>query len=147
MSQGISMMAGLMLAAMMAACSPSQPPAESEATQSAEGMPAPPPVAEPSEPMPAEPTSTPAAPAVSTPSGSMVVYVCDDGSGLTVTYDEYSALVKLPTGSTMLSRAESVSDGGDGAYLGEELSLHRNGNTVQLQSSGKTRICTNAPTG
>ena len=147
MGQGTSMMAGLMLAAMMAACSPSQSPDEPEATQTAEGMPAPPPVAEPSEPTTAAPTSTPPVPAASTPSGSMVVYVCDDGSGLTVTYDEYSALVKLPTGSTMLSRAESAPNGGDGAYLGEELSLHRNGNTVQLQGGGKTRNCTKSPTG
>jgi hypothetical protein len=77
----------------------------------------------------------------------MVVYGCDDGSGLTVTYDKYSALVKLPTGSTMLSRAESASNGGDGAYLGEELSLHRSGNVVQLQGAGKTRICTQSQTG
>jgi len=145
MSQGISRIAGLMLAALMAACSPSQSPDEPEATQSAEGMPAPPPVVEPSVPVPV--ASTPAVPAASTPPGSMVVYGCDDGSGLTVTYDEYSALVKLPTGSTMLSRAESASNGGDGAYLGEELSLHRSGNVVQLQGAGKTRICTQSQTG
>ncbi|HVR81225.1 MAG TPA: hypothetical protein VHF02_03950 [Luteimonas sp.] len=75
----------------------------------------------------------------------MVVYVCDDRSGLTVTYDEYTALVKLPTGSTTLSRAES--SGGDEAYLGEELSLYRNGNTVQLQVAGKSRICTRSSGG
>jgi len=70
----------------------------------------------------------------------MVVYACDDGSGVTVTYDEYSALVKLPTGSTMLNRAEA-SEGGTVAYLGEELSLYRDGNFVQLQGAGKTRTC------
>ena len=129
------MMIGLMLAAMTAACSPSQPPDDPEVTQPAEYLSAPPPAAEPSEPMPA-------APATSAPSGSMVVYVCDDGSGLTVTYDEYSALVKLPTGSTTLSRAESVSNGGDDAYVGEELSLYRSGNRVQLQGAEKPRICT-----
>lgn len=141
MNPGIRMMVGLMLAAMTAACSPTptQPPDEPEAAQPTEYMPAPSPAAEPSEPMPAGPT--PVAPAASAAYGSMVVYVCDDGSGLTVTYDEYSALVKLPTGSTMLSRAESVSNGGDVAYLGEELSLYRNDNNVQLQGAGKPRIC------
>jgi hypothetical protein len=132
------MMIGLMLAAMTAACGPSQPPGEP--TQPEGYMSAPAPAAQPSEPMPTVPT--PAAPSTSTPSGSMVVYVCDDGSGLTVTYDEYSALVKLRTGSTTLSRAESASNGGDDAYLGEELSLYRNGNMVQLQGADKSRICT-----
>jgi hypothetical protein len=145
MNQGIRVMAVWMLAATMAACGPSQSPDEPEVAQPAESMPAPPSAAEPSEPMAA--VSMPATPAASTPSGSMAVYACDDGSGLTVTYDEYSALVKLPTGSTMLSRAESVSNGGDEAYLGEELSLYRNGNIVQLQGAGKSRICTQAKTG
>ena len=77
----------------------------------------------------------------------MVVYACEDGSGVTVTYDKYNALVKLPAGSTMLSRAESASGGGSDAYLGEELSLYRNGNLVQLQVDGKTRACTETPTG
>ena len=135
------MTTGLMLVAMMAACSQSQPPETPEVLQPAEDLYAPPPAAEPAEPAP----TIPAAPA-GAPSGSMVVYTCDDGSGLTVTYDKYSALVKLPTGSTMLSRAESASNGGNDAYLGEELSLYRNGNLVQLQGAGKSRTCTNSPT-
>ena len=134
------MVIGLMLAAMTAACSPSQPPDDPEVTQPAEYMSAPSPAAEPSEPMRAVPM--PAAPATHAPSGSMVVYVCDDGGGLTVTYDEYSALVKLPAGSTTLSRAESMPNGGDDAYVGEELSLYRSGNMVQLQGAEKSRICT-----
>ena len=139
------MLAGLMLVAMMGACSPSQPPGEPGAAQSGDGVPATPQAPEPSAPLPV--VRAPTVPVASTPPGSMVVYACDDGSGLTVTYDEYSALVKLPTGSTMLSRAESVSNGGDEAYLGEELSLYRNGNMVELQGAGKSRICNQSPTG
>lgn len=139
MSWGTRTTTALMLIALMVACSPSQPSGEPEVEQLAESMPELPPAAESSEPMPAVPTPD-------TSSGSMVVYACDDGSGLIVTYDEHSALVKLPTGSTALSRAESVSNGGDEAYLGEELSLYRNGNFVQLQIAGKSRACTKTPT-
>ncbi len=66
---------------------------------------------------------------------------------MTVTYDKYTALVKLPTGSTMLSRAEAASSPGTDAYLGEELSLYRNGNVVQLQVAGKTHGCMESPLG
>lgn len=139
------MTTGLMLVAMMTACSPSSSPEKSEAAQPAEDTTASLPAAEPSEPAPVAPA--PATPVPDAPSGSMVVYACDDGSGVTVTYDKYSALVKLPTGSTMLSRAESASGGGGDAYLGEELSLYRNGNLVQLQAAGKSHTCTQSSTG
>lgn len=139
MHQKIRLTIGLMSVAIMAACSPSQPPAEPDVAQPAEAMSAPPPAAEP-------PAPAPAVPAPSTDSGSMVVYTCDDGSGVTVTYDKYTALVKLPTGSTMLSRAEAASNSGSEAYLGEELSLYRNGNIVQLQVAGKFHACTKSPT-
>lgn len=74
------------------------------------------------------------------------MYSCNDGKTLTVTYDEHSAMVKLPTGSTTLSRAEEASSEGREAYLGEELSLYRDGDIVQLEISGKSRICTEAAT-
>jgi len=86
----------------------------------------------------------PTNPLPSNSSGSMVVYTCDDGTGLTVTYEKHSALVKLPAGATMLSRAESTSVAYDEAYLGEELSLFRTGGMVQLQVSGKARNCVRA---
>lgn len=131
---------GLTLAATMAACSPSPPSGEPEAAQQpAEDLAVPPPAAVPAQATPVAPPS--AATGTAPSSGSMVVYACDDGSSLTVTYDENSAMVKLPSGSTTLSRAESVSAGGDEAYMGEELSLYRNGSLVQLQVAGKPRTC------
>lgn len=131
------------LAVMMAACSQSPPAPEPEpvAEEPAEPMPGPP-AAE--SPEPATTAPGPAGPASSAPNGNVVAYACDDGSGLTVTYDEYSAMVKLPTGATTLSRAESPSAGGAEAYLGEELSLYRDGHLVQLHGAGKPRTCTAA---
>jgi hypothetical protein len=139
MNQSRRITTGLILAAMLTACSASQPPGEPEVAQPTENMSAPPPTAEPLEPLPA-------APAPGARTGSMVVYVCDDRSGLIVTYEENSALVKLPTGSTMLSRAEFVPNGGGEAYIGEDLALHRNGNNIQLQDGGKLRSCIKSPT-
>ena len=144
MRQGTRMTTGLMLIAMMAACSPSKPPEKSEAAQAAEDASASLPAAEPAAPAPVAPAPT--APAPDAAPGS-IAYACDDGSGLTVTYDQYGALVKLPSGATMLSRAESASGGGKEAYLGEELSLYRNGNLVQLQAGGKSHTCTQSPAG
>lgn len=134
------MMTGLVSATMVAACSPSPAPETSEISQSAQdAYSAAPEVALPP-PMPTQTAHVPAA-----VPGSMVVYACVDGSGLTVTYDKYSALVKLPSGSTMLSRAETASNSGNDAYLGEELSLYRNGDLVELLAEGKSRTCTKHP--
>ncbi|MGN7833218.1 hypothetical protein ACTJI2_16575 [Pseudoxanthomonas sp. 22568] len=140
MNYGLRVVAGFLLAAMTAACTPNNASEESEATPPAEEMAAAPVAVQPA------PPSLPA-PAPGTSSGSMVVYACDDSSGLTVTYDKHNALVKLPSGSTMLTRAESASNGFDEAYIGEELSLYRSGDAVQLQSSGTFRNCSRLATG
>ena len=134
MRQKLRLTTGLMLAAILAACSQSRPPAEPEVAQPAEDSSAALPAA-------ALPETAPAVPAPEAASGSMVVYACDDGSGVTVTYDEYTALVKLPAGSTMLTRAEAASVDGVDAYLGEELSLYRDGNLVQVKVAGKSHVC------
>jgi hypothetical protein len=138
MNQRTRLTAGLILVATMTACSPSQPPVEPEAVQPPETASAP--AAEPA------PERAPAIPAPDAPPQNMVVYACDDGSGLTVTYAEYSAMVKLPSGSTALPRAESASSGGGDVYVGEEMSLHRDGTRVQLQGAGAPRTCNEIPT-
>lgn len=140
MTSRIRLVAGLLLAAMIPACSSPQPPAvEPEAPS--ETAPALPP--EPDQPMPDDP----AAPSTAAVEPGLIVYACDDGRSLTVTYAEYSALVKLPTGSIALPRAESASSGGGDAYIGEELSLYRDGNRVQLQGGDMPRTCTESPIG
>lgn len=137
MNQDLRITIGLMLIALLAACSPPPPSSKSVNTE-----PPPPPAA----PVIADPPPMPAPSAANPSYGSMVVYSCDDGKTLTVTYDEHSAMVKLPTGSTTLSRAEEASTEGRDAYLGEELSLYRDGDMVQLETAGKSRICTESPT-
>lgn len=138
MNQNMRIATGVILIAMLAACSQSKPPSDPEAVQPADSMPAadsapaPPPATE--EPIPAVSAAAPT-------TGSMVVYACDDGSGVTVTYDKYTALVKLPSGSTTLSRADAASRNGEQAYLSEELSLYRNGNSVRLESAGRSHLC------
>jgi hypothetical protein len=134
------LVAGLLLATMAPACSSPQPPAV-EPEVPVETVPALPP--EPDQPLPDDPAAPSAGPVLP----GLVVYACDDGRSLTVTYAEHSALVKLPTGSIALPRAESASSGGGDAYIGEELSLYREGNRVQLQSGDAPRTCTESPTG
>ena len=123
MNQRTRLTMGLFLAGALVACSPSEPVGETEAErmEAADAQSTLPAIAEP--PAAAAVVSAPV-----TASGSMVVYACDNGSGVTVTYDKFTALVKLPSGSTTLSRAEGASSPGNDAYLGEELSLYRNGN-------------------
>lgn len=126
------------LAAMLAACSRSEPATEPAAEQPADAAAVPSAADEPLAPAPAAPLPETAA----APAGSMVVYACDDGSGVTVTYDKHSALVKLPTGSTTLSKADPESPLGPNAYLSEEMTLSRSGNSVRLQVAGKSHTCT-----
>lgn len=128
---------GLMLAATLMACSRSRTPEDPDVAQGAEAAS----VALPALAEVPEPARAIAAPGAEIPAGDMVVYACDDGSGVTVTYDQHTALVKLPSGSTMLNRADPPPENGIDAYLGEELSLYRDGNMVQLQVLGKPRIC------
>jgi len=101
------------------------------------------------EPLPPEPASAPASPPpvtavdplVAPVPGAVSVYICDQGPGVTVTYDEHGALVKLPGGSTMLPRVAEASQPGHDAYLGEELSLYRSGESIRLDVAGRSRIC------
>lgn len=138
MNQGTRTTIWVMLTAMMAACSP--PPAVPEDAQADTPM-----SAGPAVEAPPPPANTPGSQSSeSTSPGSMVVYACDDGRDVTVTYDEHGALVKLPSGSTMLPRAEAGPYDDEAAYLGEELSLHRTGKTVQLEVGGRLRFCTAA---
>jgi len=130
MNQKARMASLMMLPLMMLGCTPERSTEQVEVERPADELSANPAAVEPLAPLPAV-----AAP--STPSGSMVVYACD----------EYGAMVKLPTGSTMLSRAEASSSSYDEAYIGEELSLYRTGGAVQLQLAGKARNCTRMPTG
>jgi len=139
MTPRVRTLTALLLGSLVAACSAPEPPAAApEAQISAETAPAP--AAD------TDRTSSNTAPVPPATPG-LVTYACDDGSGLSVTYAEYSALVKLPKESIALPRAESASKEAGDAYIGEELSLYRDGNRVQLQGSGTPRTCTESPAG
>lgn len=95
-------------------------------------------------------TPSPAAPsapaAVSKSIDTPIAYRCDDGSGLTVTYGAHEATVGLGNGPRVtLPRAESASAGGGDVYVGEALSLQREGDSVQLhQDEGRKVVCKQA---
>jgi hypothetical protein len=60
-------------------------------------------------------------------------YRCVDGSRLDVAYVGSNARVHWPDGRTLtLPRAESASKGGGDVYVGDAVSLQRDGNTLQL---------------
>lgn len=137
-------MAAVALLGLLAACKPAAEPA-------APVEPAPVAPAEAPAPnviAPADTTAA-AAPEIAAPPafGSLVPYRCDDGQGITVTFDRHSAMVTLPTGGTTLNRAEDASGPGVDAYLGEEMALYRSGDGVQLDIGGKSNICTPLPAG
>jgi membrane-bound inhibitor of C-type lysozyme len=60
-------------------------------------------------------------------------YRCADGSRLDVAYFGSTARISWPDGRSLtLPRAESASKGGGDVYVGETVSLQRDGNTLQL---------------
>jgi len=71
-------------------------------------------------------------------------YECDDGSVVRVTYgDEEQARIELPGGPTIsLPKAQSASKGAGDVFVGETISLQRNGHELQVvRTAGKTLQC------
>ena len=70
-------------------------------------------------------------------------YICDDGSALRVEYVAETARVELSDGRVVaLPKAQSASKGGGEVFVGEALSLQRDGGGIQLhQDEGKTLLC------
>jgi Membrane-bound lysozyme-inhibitor of c-type lysozyme len=93
--------------------------------------------------------SSPAAPVDSSFSadpakGESQRYECDDGSVVRVTYgDEEQARIELPGGPTIsLPKAQSASKGAGDVFVGETISLQRNGDELQVvRTAGKTLRC------
>lgn len=133
----ITRMAGLALAmSVLLGCRPDAPEPAAKTSPEWEPLPA------ATAPEPAPPPPVAAADPLAAPApGTVLAYICDQGPGVTVTYDDQSALVKLPGGSTMLPRAAEASQPGHDAYLGEELSLYRSGDSIRLDVAGSTRTC------
>ncbi len=89
----------------------------------------------------------PAEPDGTRPAAGEISYRCSDGGTLSVGYGAHDATVGLPDGRRVtLPRAESASRGGGDVYVGEALSLSRQGRHVQLfQDESPRRDCSESP--
>jgi hypothetical protein len=87
-----------------------------------------------------EPAATaPAAPAPATPSPAAgTAYACVDGTRLRASFGDHDATLQWADGrSLVLPRAESASKGGGDAYVGETVSLQRDGTHLQLHDGDR----------
>lgn len=79
---------------------------------------------QPAESQGAAPTST---------GGDVVAYRCDDGSTFDASYSDRNVTLRWPDGrSVTLPRAESASKGGGDVYVGDTVSLQRDGDRIEL---------------
>jgi hypothetical protein len=112
------------------ACGPTPPPADParRATVSA---------AQPPDPTPVAATAPDARP------GTPVRYACTNGSTISVVWGENRARATLPDGRTVsLPKAQSASKGGGEVFVGETVSLQRDGDDIQLfEGEGSARQC------
>jgi hypothetical protein len=93
--------------------------------------PAPPPAAE-ARPGPAS------APGPATPVEDAASYACADGTRLRAAFGGGAATLEWPDGRTVrLPRAESASKGGGDVYVGEAVSLQRDGQRLQLHDGDR----------
>ncbi len=99
------------------------------------------PAAPTGEPAPAAATRPPAAD--TTPASGAVRYACGDGSSVTVAYGDDQARVDLPDGLTLaLRKAQSASKGGGEVFVGDTVSLEREGEAIALfQGEGERLDC------
>jgi hypothetical protein len=91
----------------------------------------------PPAPAPAPADAPPAAAASA--SGTSVDYACADGTTLQAGFGEHDATLRWPGGRSLtLPRAESASKGGGDVYVGETVSLQRDGARLQLHDGART---------
>src|SRR3546814_8776114 len=82
-------------------------------------------------------TPAPAAPAPVAP-GDAVAYRCADGGTLQASYGEFDVTLTWPDGrSVRLPRAESASASVGDAYVGEQVSLQRHGDAIELHDGDR----------
>jgi len=113
-----------------AACGPSAPPADPRETGS---------VAPSSDPAPSTVAPSPAVAGHGTP----VRYACGDASVISVTWGDDQAHVEFPDGHVVsLPKAQSASKGGGEVFVGDTVSLQRNGDDIRLfDGEGSARQC------
>lgn len=101
-------------------------------------------------PPPAPASPEPAAPAPATPvPATGASYACADGTALQASFGDHDATLQWPDGrSLVLPRAESASKGGGDVYVGETVSLQRDGARLQLHDGDRAATtCEPAPAG
>ena len=87
---------------------------------------------------PADATPPPMATPGSVASGTGGDYACADGTRLQVRFGDHDATLHWSGGrSLVLPRAESASKGGGDVYVGETVSLQRDGARLQLHDGGR----------
>lgn len=87
---------------------------------------------------PSPAATAPATPAPATPSPAGTAYACADGTRLQASFGDHDATLQWPGGrSVTLPRAESASKGGGDVYVGETVSLQRDGTRLQLHDGDR----------
>ena len=71
--------------------------------------------------------------APATTEGGVIAHRCDDGSTFDASYGDSNVTLRWPDGrSVTLPRAESASEGGGDIYVGDTVSLQREGGRIEL---------------
>lgn len=92
--------------------------------------------------------TTPAAPASPAPAPAGTDYACADGIRLQARFGEHDATLQWPDGrSLVLPRAESASKGGGDVYVGDTVSLQRDGTRLQLHDGDRAATSCEPETG
>ena len=73
-------------------------------------------------------------------------YDCDDGRIVHIGYSEHDATLQMDGKPTItLPRAESASTAGVDVYVGQNVALQREGDSIQLELTGASLRCWPAP--
>jgi hypothetical protein len=94
-------------------------------------------------PAPGEAPGATAAKTVDVTKPDTLRYTCDDGGALRIAYVAETARVELPGGRVVtLPKAQSASKGGGEVFVGEAMSLQRDGDAIQVHpGGGKSLLC------
>jgi len=95
---------------------------------------------------PTEPAERPVPQRTAEAAGSAMAYKCSDGAAIRIGADGLTANVTLKDGRQVaLPRAESASKGGGDVFVGEALSVLREGSTAQLHHGEAAAVVCSAP--
>jgi hypothetical protein len=100
----------------------------------------------PEAPAPAQPQPEPVAPPSANAGG--IAYRCDGDAVLSASYGTSNVTLRWPDGrSVTLPRAESASKGGGDVYVGDTVSLQRDGDRIELHDGDAPAVTCTASIG